>query len=147
MGAIEIPESSRYHVFTKGRCLGNPGRGAFGIVFLNDVEEKVAAYNEVVGRGTNNAVEYLALIRALELLGNQGGGRDVLCSVNSQLVVRQLNGVYQVRGGELVNLKHSLRVAEGALGDVRYEEASRGNEWIECARFFAGAALDGNLIS
>jgi len=106
---FEIDWSERYSVYTKATCSGNPGRGAFGIVVLYDDGERVAEHSEVVERGTNNTIEYLALICALGLLKDEGAGSEVFCFVNSQLVERQLDGKYRVTNGELSMLVDNLR--------------------------------------
>ena len=137
---FEITESQRYSVYTKARCLGNPGRGAFGIIVLYDCGKKVAEYSEVVESGTNNTMEYCALICALKLLVEKGSGSEVFCFVNSQLVVRQLGGEYRVGDGRLVELVGSLRQAEEPFVGVKYEEASKVDRWIVRAKSLARMA-------
>ena len=53
-------------VFTDGACLGNPGPGGYGAVLIHEQARK-----ELTGgfaRTTNNRMELLAAIRALEAL-------------------------------------------------------------------------------
>lgn len=56
----------KIEIFTDGACSGNPGPGAFGIVMRYGEKEK--EYSEGFRRTTNNRMELLAVIRALEKL-------------------------------------------------------------------------------
>lgn len=56
----------KIEIFTDGACSGNPGPGAFGIVMRYGDKEK--EYSEGFRRTTNNRMELLAVIRALEKL-------------------------------------------------------------------------------
>ena len=53
-------------IYTDGACSGNPGKGGFGIVLLykNNRKEISEGYEST----TNNRMELLAVIRALEIL-------------------------------------------------------------------------------
>ncbi|MDH3353494.1 MAG: reverse transcriptase-like protein [Nanoarchaeota archaeon] len=132
----QITDSSVYNIYTKAKCFKNPGPGAFGIVFLDDAENNIFEYGQAVEMGTNNTIEYLALIRALELLGSRGES-DVLCNVNSQVVDRQLSGKYYVNNPTLEGLVGQLREIESSFRSVRYKDVPRDNEWIERARDIA----------
>lgn len=73
------------------------GRGFAGAGFLGGV-------------ATNNVAEYTALIRALEwLLDHELNGEELVVRGDSQLVVRQLQGVYAVRSERLVPLYRRAR--------------------------------------
>jgi ribonuclease HI len=50
---------------------------------------------------TNNVAEYIAAIRALEWLAQQGYTSDVVLVGDSQLVIRQMQGEYEVRAEHL----------------------------------------------
>ena len=56
----------KIEIFTDGACSGNPGPGGFGIVMRYGDKEK--EYSEGFRRTTNNRMELLAVIRALEKL-------------------------------------------------------------------------------
>ena len=67
-----------------------------------------------VGPRTNNEAEYLALIRGLEE-ALRLGVRKVSVSSDSELVVRQLSGEYEVRSGRLQPLHERALVLSGAF--------------------------------
>ena len=56
----------KIEIFTDGACSGNPGPGGLGIVMRYGEKEK--EYSEGFRRTTNNRMELLAVIRALEKL-------------------------------------------------------------------------------
>lgn len=87
-------------VFTDGGSRGNPGPSASGFV-IKDTQDKVLVEGgKYLGITTNNQAEYqavkLALEKAIEL-----GAEYVQFKLDSQLVVNQLNGAYQIRNRDL----------------------------------------------
>ena len=53
-------------VFTDGACLGNPGPGGWGVILRYNGKEKTLSGGEA--ETTNNRMEILAVIKALEAL-------------------------------------------------------------------------------
>lgn len=85
---------------TDGGARGNPGPAAIGIV-IRSGESVLAEHGEYIGETTNNYAEYEALIRALsiaeEKLGEQIKGADIEIRMDSELIVRQMEGRYKVK--------------------------------------------------
>jgi ribonuclease HI len=69
---------------------------------------------------TNNVAEYTAAIRALEYLRARGYRGPVEMLGDSQLVLRQFSGEYEVRATHLLPLRERLRVLVGAFAVVRF---------------------------
>jgi dinuclear metal center YbgI/SA1388 family protein len=90
----------RYRLYTDGGARGNPGPAGIGARLLTatgDVVEELADY---IGKATNNVAEYQALIAGLEIALDRGVERlDVF--LDSELVVRQVNGRYKVKDAGL----------------------------------------------
>lgn len=88
-------------------------RAAFGfVVYDYKCDSKISCYGTVpVGDGTTvNTAEYFAIIRALEMLQSMDTGhRPVVIYSDSQLVIRQINGVYAVREAHLQKLSDRVR--------------------------------------
>lgn len=98
-----------------GTCEPNPGQMAIGCVATyptpdgNNKRTKILEISEKVGSGTNNQAEYLAVLRGLEALKakikeekeNIPTVRGIRVFTDSQLVVRQLNGEYEVKDAQL----------------------------------------------
>ncbi len=91
---------SRQRVHGDGGSRGNPGPAAAAAVFVNAAGEVTATFAEYMGIATNNQAEY----RSVEL-GLQGLRDHKIQAadfyLDSQLVVRQLNGQYKVKHPEM----------------------------------------------
>lgn len=93
---------------TDGGARGNPGPAAIGITLRSESGETILKYKEKIGETTNNVAEYRALIKGLELaLENKAS--DVECILDSELVVKQVNGLYRVKEESLKILHSEVR--------------------------------------
>jgi ribonuclease HI len=93
-------------VHTDGGARGNPGPAGIGYVIkLPDGTE--VTHGAVIGNSTNNIAEYTALRAALEkLLQLQAEGVNwtgIRICLDSELVVRQVTGVYRTKEAHLKN--------------------------------------------
>ena len=96
----------RFTIYTDGASRGNPGPAAIGVFIEDEQGRVVATISKAIGSTTNNRAEYFALIAGLEEAGRQGA--DTLdIKLDSQLIVRQLNGSY--RSKELGTLYKQTR--------------------------------------
>lgn len=69
-----------------------------------DTHEKTLwEYGEYIGHTTNNQAEYQALVRVLEQAVFMKF-QDIVCHLDSELVVKQLNGQYRVKDQQLAPL-------------------------------------------
>jgi len=85
-----------------GASKGNPGPAGIGGVILDD-QGKTHEVKKAIGVATNNQAEYTALIETLKQSRTLGG--EVLhVFSDSELVVRQLNGIYRVKDLKLIPL-------------------------------------------
>lgn len=95
-----MAELGKLVIHTDGGARGNPGPAGIGAVFYSDDgtggQIKVGEIKKYIGEATNNVAEYSALIAALEQAAALGYEK-VECFLDSELVVRQLNGQYKVR--------------------------------------------------
>jgi ribonuclease HI len=79
-----------------GGARGNPGPAAIGVVIRTADGELVEEIAETIGVETNNVAEYKALLRGLQRAGELGA-RDIRVINDSELVAKQVNGIYKVR--------------------------------------------------
>lgn len=93
-------------VYIDGGSRGNPGDAAIGVVVYNDKGEEIYRFGEKIGAKTNNVAEYSALIRALEHLVKMISNPDekILIYSDSELLVKQINGIYKVKNKKLKTL-------------------------------------------
>ena len=87
-------------IYSDGGSRGNPGPSAAGFVVMNEAGEVIAEGGAYLGVTTNNVAEYQAVYLGLEK-AQELGFRTVDFRMDSQLVARQLNGVYTTRHDEL----------------------------------------------
>jgi len=106
----------KLYINTDGGSRNNPGPSAIGVVFFDDKEEVIHTHKEYLGIATNNEAEYRAIIKALKLLvkskwfsENNISDKEVICRLDSQLVVEQINGNYKVKQEHILRLIQELR--------------------------------------
>lgn len=88
---------------TDGGSRNNPGPAGIGIVFSDESGEVVAKFKEYIGEATNNVAEYSALIYALKK-AKDFEAEEIECRLDSELIVKQLNGEYKVKDPGMKNL-------------------------------------------
>ena len=95
--------NNKLTIFTDGGARGNPGPAGIGAVLYNDKKEKVAEVSKFLGVKTNNQAEYTALIEALKK-ARELQAQELEIFLDSELVVKQLNGLYKVKNKDLAPL-------------------------------------------
>jgi ribonuclease HI len=86
-----------------GGARGNPGPAGYGVVVKDETGKKVATLSEYLGHQTNNFAEYQGLIAALEY-ALQHGTKALKLISDSELLVRQIKGIYKVKNATLQDL-------------------------------------------
>ncbi len=88
-------------IHTDGGARGNPGPAGIGAVITDAEGNVLQEVSRYIGETTNNVAEYEALIVALEECKKKFGDSlrtmDIEVQMDSELVVRQLTGVYKVK--------------------------------------------------
>lgn len=95
-------------IYTDGASRGNPGESGAGVIIYNERGELVKKVKKYLGTATNNVAEYSALILALEEAQRLKGEVLHLFS-DSELMVRQMNGLYKVKDGKMKALAGEAR--------------------------------------
>jgi ribonuclease HI len=88
--------TERVKVNCDGGSRGNPGPSALGVVITTKGGQIIEEFGEYLGEQTNNYAEYSAVIKALEKLRDLNI-LDADFYLDSELIVKQLNGVYKVK--------------------------------------------------
>src|SRR5438067_6584630 len=86
-----------------GGARGNPGPAGYGVVIHDEAGRKVTALSQYLGHQTNNFAEYQGLIAALEY-AIQHGHKALKLISDSELLVRQIKGIYKVKNPVLQDL-------------------------------------------
>lgn len=89
-------------IYTDGGARGNPGPAACGVVIKNEKEEIIFEVSRYLGVATNNQAEYEALVLALqkakEIFEKENSqNKNIESYLDSELIVKQLNGEYRVK--------------------------------------------------
>ncbi|MCK5577024.1 MAG: ribonuclease HI family protein [Dehalococcoidales bacterium] len=99
---------------TDGVSRGNPGAAAIGAIIRDGKGRVLDTLSWRIGHATNNQAEYRAIIAALEKALALGVIRVELRS-DSELVVRQIKGLYRVKEAELRPLYERVKELEKQL--------------------------------
>jgi len=95
-------------LFTDGACRGNPGQGGAGAVLMGMNGEVIGTAKKFIGHCTNNIAEYRALILGLETALERGAA-VISIYLDSELLVRQIQGIYRVKNPDLKPLMLEIR--------------------------------------
>src|ERR1700681_842104 len=101
--ARENPPEHYLIAHSDGGARGNPGPAGYGVVIKDETGRTVASLSEYLGHQTNNFAEYQGLIAALEYAIEHGYKALKLIS-DSELLVRQIKGIYKVKNATLQEL-------------------------------------------
>jgi ribonuclease HI len=97
-------------VHVDGGARGNPGPAAAGAVVSTPDGEVIAEASELIGVATNNVAEYRALLLGLRKARELGAG-EVEVVNDSELVAKQVNGIYKVKHPDMKPLHAAARQA------------------------------------
>ena len=84
------------YAFSDCASRGNPGESGIGIVLKDEEGKIIYSAGGYIGKTTNNAAEYEALLVCLKKASELRCKKLILHS-DSQLMVRQLQGTYRVK--------------------------------------------------
>jgi len=89
-------------IYTDGGARGNPGPAGVGVVIVDEQGNILKEISEFLGTRTNNWAEYEAIIKGLQQLKKLFGKEklkniSIEVRTDSELVVKQLRGEYQVK--------------------------------------------------
>ncbi len=135
-------ERGRVILFADGASRGNPGEASCAAVLKDGDGTTLAERAEKIGRATNNVAEYRGVILALRL-AETFGAAGIALKLDSELVVKQLKGIYKVKNANLKILHQKARALLSGFSAVSIEHVSR-DENIE-ADNLANRVLDGKL--
>jgi ribonuclease HI len=97
-----------------GASRGNPGPAAIGVTLKDEQNKTIDSISEKIGHTTNNQAEYRALIAGLKKALSLGA-KQVMVRSDSELMVRQILGVYRVKNEELKPLHREAKELAGRL--------------------------------
>jgi probable phosphoglycerate mutase len=133
------PAPAAHTAHVDGGARGNPGPAGYGVAISDASGHPVAELSEYVGRRTNNYAEYQGLLAALRYAAeNQIKALKVIS--DSELMVRQMKGIYKVRHPELRKLYEQAQLLVRGLEHFEIRHAMREHNQI--ADRLANEAMD-----
>jgi ribonuclease HI len=111
-------------LFSDGASRGNPGPAGIGAVLEAPDGGRLAEIAEYIGHATNNVAEYRALIAGLERALAMGVG-SLEVRADSELMIKQLRGDYQVKNARLLPLFRDARRLLGSFERVELKHVRR----------------------
>src|SRR5437588_11368445 len=136
---MKVPPENYLIAHTDGGARGNPGPAGYGVVIHDAQGGKVAALSQYLGKQTNNFAEYQALIGALEY-AVEHGPKAIKVISDSELMVRQIKGIYKVKDPTLKDLHGRASKLMRKLDWSEIEHVLRGKN--REAGQLANAAMD-----
>lgn len=117
-------------IFSDGGARNNPGPAAGGAIVFFDEEKRCLAAGNFYGKQTNNQAEYRALQDGLEVVEEYYRDMDLEnvelnIFLDSELIVKQLNGEYQVKNEELKSLYSDLQKRLSKFGKTNINHVPR----------------------
>ena len=138
---LSFPKSAvaAHTAYVDGGARGNPGPAGYGVAIRDATGRPVAELSEYLGRQTNNYAEYRGLLAALCYAAeNQIKALRVIS--DSELMVRQMKGIYKVRHPELRKLYDEAQRLARRLEHFEIRHALR--EHNQVADRLANEAMD-----
>jgi ribonuclease HI len=97
---VAVPGILRVRLYSDGAARGNPGLAGAGAVLVEPSGQVVDRLGKFLGTQTNNYAEYMGLLLGLRR-AKELGVREVEVFADSELMIRQLGGRYQVKSASL----------------------------------------------
>ncbi len=127
-------------VYSDGGSRGNPGKSAYAIV-VTENGKVLHEHAEYLGMHTNNYAEYRGLIAGIaKVLDLKGTEAEFV--MDSQLVIRQMNGEYKVKNPDMKILHDDAKNLVSMIPKATFRNVRRSEEMIPRADFLLNQELD-----
>jgi probable phosphoglycerate mutase len=125
--------------YCDGGSRGNPGPSGYGVSIEDAAGRPIAGLSEFLGVKTNNFAEYSGLLAALEYALSHGHPR-LRVVADSELMVKQMKGQYQVKSPDLRPLWEEAKRRAARLERFEIQHVLRGKN--KRADALANQAMD-----
>ncbi len=126
----EVDKNTTYkhlRIYTDGGSRGNPGPSASGyVIYANAADKPIESGGEYLGVTTNNQAEYQAVKLALERSAKYLP-ESLDFFLDSELVVKQLNGEYKIRNRDLWPIHQEIKKLASGFKRVSFNHVPREN--------------------
>ena len=125
-----------------GASKGNPGEAGAGVWIANEGGKGLEKVSRYLGHKTNNEAEYWALLIGLRE-AKRLGGQSIHVLTDSELIARQVKGIYRVKDIKLKSLHQA--VMQRLKGFSYFEIESVPREQNKKADRLANQAIERNV--
>ena len=133
--------SKQLNIYSDGGSRGNPGSAAIAFIATNDAGVTIETDSHFIGIRTNNQAEYEALLLGLKFAADWKA-HEVTCYLDSELVVKQLNGQFTVKNSELQQLNRKVQSLKAHFEKVSFINVPREHPQIQRADALVNKTLD-----
>jgi len=139
-----------FYIYTDGASRGNPGASASGYLVLDSSKKEILREVLYNGKKTNNFAEYMAIIYALEKVKEPYGlDNNLTITSDSELVIKQINGLYKVKDKYLKVLNRRVKELSSKFKSCKFLNVRRENRYISIVdrelNMFLDRISDNNL--
>lgn len=132
------------NIYTDGGSRGNPGVSGYGLVIYEDNQKILYQEGKFLGIKTNNEAEYSGIIAALKWIKKNKTNYNITqlnFFADSQLMIRQLQGLYKVKAPTLLPLYAQVQQLLTQINlPTKYTDVRR--EFNKLADELANQAMD-----
>ncbi len=119
-------ENDSFIIYTDAGSRGNPGKAAAAAILLNDKQMLVDLNAAYLGITTNNWAEYEGLILGMRL-AIKHHCKSLLVYMDSQLVVKQIQGEYKIKDNNLKLQYNIVKELMDKFDHIEFTHVLRGN--------------------
>jgi len=135
----------KFFIHADGGARGNPGPAGAGALLRDELGNAVASISQYLGERTNNYAEYEAVILGFQALAKivpaaKRNKTDVIVKMDSELVVKQMNGEYKVKNKTLKEQQTRLAPLAAQFASVTFTHVPRSEN--SDADSLANSAMD-----
>ncbi len=116
--------NDKFVLFTDGGARGNPGPAAAGAFLCTPEKDYRKELGVYLGEATNNEAEYRALVIGMEA-ALKAGAKKLVCYLDSELIVKQLKGLYKVKNERMKSYYDEVKELEKELDKISYKHVPR----------------------
>lgn len=109
---------------TDGGSRGNPGPSGIGVCIADGSGKLLETHKKFIGEATNNIAEYKALVLGLSRAKELGAG-ELVVQMDSELIVRQMQGVYKIKDPGLKPLAVEAKEYIAGFSSVTFTHVRR----------------------
>lgn len=123
---VETRNQDRSHlkIYIDGASKGNPGEAGAGILITDSEGRRLVQFGRYLGHQTNNQAEYWALLLGLRE-AKRLGGKSIEIFTDSELLERQVRGLYRVKALNLKGLHRAVVQDLERFKSVKIESVPR----------------------